>query len=45
MKNNLKHSTWFEYFDIQNVGGKWYAWFMQDTNQQMKDEREPGGDE
>jgi len=27
LKNNVKYGMTFQYFDIQFVKGKWYAWF------------------
>lgn len=27
IKTNAKHGTTIQYFDIQSVDGKWYAWF------------------
>lgn len=27
LKNNALNGTAYSYFDIQFVGGKWYAWF------------------
>lgn len=27
---NIQNSTWHKYFDIQNVDGKWYAWFFEE---------------
>jgi hypothetical protein len=26
-ENNVKRGAYHQYFDIQNVNGKWFAWF------------------
>jgi len=30
--NNMNNGMQYSYFDIQNVGGKWYAWYLRKAN-------------
>lgn len=30
--NNVKRGSFFPYFDIQFVNGKWFAWFFESVN-------------
>ena len=35
--NNIKLGSYINYFSIQNVNGKWFAWFYKEIdNQEMK---------
>lgn len=41
LRNNVRYQRWFQYFDIQNVGGKWYAWFWLNIEREVqKEERD-----
>ena len=31
--NNTNNATFYQYFDIQFVGGFWFAWFYKDVGQ------------
>lgn len=30
--NNVKRGSFFPYFDIQFVNGKWFAWYFETVN-------------
>ena len=36
LKNNLGKQMEFKYFDIQFVKGKWYAWYYEDVEMEVK---------
>jgi hypothetical protein len=39
LKNNFRYGLEFQYFDIQNSGGKWYAWFYLEIDRNIVEEK------